>query len=1362
MADRSRSIADLIEDHWETQPSYPVERGVKPPWRHLEPQPQLGYGDYEDMSEHERTPDEIMMQRRDQTHKRLAYGGRLQYRDGGSPSSGRNGDDRTRDHGRLSPWHDLHQFNPRHPGEYDLTKPTPRHWNRKPWNFYSKAAAGGRIGFAPGGRLQSPFASDVQRTTYVGPNAQGVDLEKLKEAQRAIASGQNPEEVRQRTGWHNHMGKWWSEISDQDAKWVKPFTKEPQKLGDIWQHEKLYNAYPELKDLPVYLGDRGLPSALKPWRKLINPDGVQDDERAVFNPSPPRILIHPNWDKPVPEGVAREDIGRQLLAHEPQHWIQHREGVPGSNRFQNAIGLGTPPEQLEGQAYDVNVRQMHNLNDEQRRQTPPAKSMDLQTGEFKYRRGGRLYADGGRQTMPSNSYRPFWDNSPRDPSPALTSRPVDYSTPLGDLKRGAQSIWEGLSIPNAMRAAKDLPNGLRQSWDALKASPRLNYDDGGGVPMNAWESLALQRSYGDPNDAGQIEEVGRLPYTWWSRLERFKSSPKVPPNVIPGPHSVEDVKRNIGESLFNVEERNKAPIADIIRPQPGVWPDQPPPRNLLPTSPVRRIPITQSKAPPSPSAEILRPPPDHPASKWYDPGQHVRSSLRRPPEGSGGELIPFDPNSPMGKQFGGMVRNPFAKYADGGFADDPAYDQRQADYARQIADAKARAAEAGQQANAFSQPVERGDPWAPRMEAARQWAMQGAPSSTPFNSPPSSDEERENYWRSQDVPALPPSKPSGPQIDPYSQEIYEQGNFAPMVGGLGAGKIGRARPFGEGAEPSAPANQTMSSEISRGPYSSLFKLPGELAKWAFSPPAEAPQPPENVGAPAASTGRMRSRSSGIFSDTPMAESAVQSLANIIPDWMVTGTSSQGKLSDTNEWLRSQGLPFSVKNSLNIPQRPDPWMDLPPDDPRRQQQLHQRKLTAAQGMFDAATGLPVPPFYLNHLPFAEEDAIKSYMKGDYGSLAGIIGGVTAPVAGRMLWPIKNMASSPFGRRDPEGFWTRHSPFQARDIMPVDTSRWEVKIKPGSPTPEISRNRATEWEVFEKPSNAGQPKKVLEFKSQHWGPSWHGNQQWLEVTDLKPVGSYQVTPEMFKAIQPQVANTYPQAKGFIDQKHRIAGATKRSPEYFAESPMQKYELPPEQISGGNYRHYIPFEDIPGGTIPGFRHQNPFSLTKGLDPGRYRYQRLTTPNDPAVRELFDIYRAERGTPAPITQATPSSWDRMKSLFERRKWTAPEATPQIPEGELAYPSVSPLRTEAPNPMSPMERAGVSGAASGQKSLTYKDVALMAKEAGVSTQEMVSMLEKRGLYQAPRADGGRISQALARNYNSGGAVGYRPFWHGA
>lgn len=133
-------------------------------------------------------------------------------------------------------------------------------------------------------------------------------------AQDMADAGQHPSTVYKATGWFKAPTdkQWRWEISDADAGLHVPWTElapgDETKLGDLLDHPRLFQAYPELQEVPVLI-------------KRLDP-GVRG--RATQN----------KWGQPVVEVSFNMTSPRGLstLLHEAQHLLQTREGFfPGTN-----------------------------------------------------------------------------------------------------------------------------------------------------------------------------------------------------------------------------------------------------------------------------------------------------------------------------------------------------------------------------------------------------------------------------------------------------------------------------------------------------------------------------------------------------------------------------------------------------------------------------------------------------------------------------------------------------------------------------------------------------------------------------------------------------------------------------------------------------------------------------------------------------------------------------------------------------------------------------------------------------------------------------------------------------------------------
>jgi len=158
-----------------------------------------------------------------------------------------------------------------------------------------------------------------------GVKAGTADMTTLEEAQKQVESGKEMNEVFKDTGWYlGPDGEWRFEINDQEAEVYQHVfnqinagivdTSEGIPLGQILEHEKLFNAYPELSGYEVF---------------------VESDKAAggSFNPETKQINIYS-------KGRAKKDQFKSTLLHEIQHGIQTVENFArggSSAEFKNQV-----------------------------------------------------------------------------------------------------------------------------------------------------------------------------------------------------------------------------------------------------------------------------------------------------------------------------------------------------------------------------------------------------------------------------------------------------------------------------------------------------------------------------------------------------------------------------------------------------------------------------------------------------------------------------------------------------------------------------------------------------------------------------------------------------------------------------------------------------------------------------------------------------------------------------------------------------------------------------------------------------------------------------------------------------------------
>lgn len=171
------------------------------------------------------------------------------------------------------------------------------------------------------------------RFSYAGKNANGANLESLREAQAMQEAGADMESIRKATGWHEGMdGKWRFEINDSrmqlrtDAADIPNYTT----LGELVDAPELFEAYPDMADLSVTFHT------------------LEDGQNGGYSRKFDSIELSRDL-KNRPETLLNS------LIHEVQHAIQSREGfASGANpaywnrRMENGFDSRTAEERREG------------------------------------------------------------------------------------------------------------------------------------------------------------------------------------------------------------------------------------------------------------------------------------------------------------------------------------------------------------------------------------------------------------------------------------------------------------------------------------------------------------------------------------------------------------------------------------------------------------------------------------------------------------------------------------------------------------------------------------------------------------------------------------------------------------------------------------------------------------------------------------------------------------------------------------------------------------------------------------------------------------------------------------------------------
>ena len=120
---------------------------------------------------------------------------------------------------------------------------------------------------------------DVSLNSFAGEKAITANVGKLDQAKAMLEKGADEVEIWQKTGWFKDKdGAWKFEIGDGNAK-LNPGFQSGGRLGELLDHEELFKAYPELKDVRVVkIGDETPGGAA-----LSVKDAAQREKRGIYN-----------------------------------------------------------------------------------------------------------------------------------------------------------------------------------------------------------------------------------------------------------------------------------------------------------------------------------------------------------------------------------------------------------------------------------------------------------------------------------------------------------------------------------------------------------------------------------------------------------------------------------------------------------------------------------------------------------------------------------------------------------------------------------------------------------------------------------------------------------------------------------------------------------------------------------------------------------------------------------------------------------------------------------------------------------------------------------------------------------------------
>ncbi len=166
--------------------------------------------------------------------------------------------------------------------------------------------------------VENNLSKSDMKYSYAGEKAKTVNMANLQAAVDMEESGKfTVNEIRKATGWfRGYDGKWRFEIDDSKMQ-VKDvtFKDSGMTLGDIIEHEELFDAYPQLKDIKI---------------EISYDEKFNEKIGATYDPINKKIMLNGRFFDPQGKIWAENEVlFKSTLIHEIQHVIQEIEGFAG-------------------------------------------------------------------------------------------------------------------------------------------------------------------------------------------------------------------------------------------------------------------------------------------------------------------------------------------------------------------------------------------------------------------------------------------------------------------------------------------------------------------------------------------------------------------------------------------------------------------------------------------------------------------------------------------------------------------------------------------------------------------------------------------------------------------------------------------------------------------------------------------------------------------------------------------------------------------------------------------------------------------------------------------------------------------------
>lgn len=325
---------------------------------------------------------------------------------------------------------------------------------------------------------------------FAGQNAKTADTSKLNEALELLEAGEDNEAVRRQTGWFKSIdGKMRYEINDKDAKVnFENFEKKEHflgytytfgNLGKVLEHNKLFAAYPELKENRLFI---------MPEIKMNGADGMLRPDGETI------------W---ISEALKKDEKNfTSTLMHEIQHAIQVIEGfAKGGSPAQFEEDYNKRLKSYKSLAgskieKEKELNKKYNINEKIDETTKQVFQIDYKQNK-KYKNAEEATQAYTKATREIREANPEYQKAYEEMQEATSQyKEIVGKTPIAAYKSLAGEI-EARNTADR----KNLPDGgrrlispmLNSAGDSLYTDALIIFDDGTEVSYNTYSDTQLPK-----------------------------------------------------------------------------------------------------------------------------------------------------------------------------------------------------------------------------------------------------------------------------------------------------------------------------------------------------------------------------------------------------------------------------------------------------------------------------------------------------------------------------------------------------------------------------------------------------------------------------------------------------------------------------------------------------------------------------------------------------------------------------------------------------------------------------------------------------------------------------------------------------